>query len=254
MSANKPIAGAGSLPLIQPGWPVPANVRAVVTTREGGCSTGPYASFNLATHVGDEERSVWQNRERLRATLKLPQEPGWLQQVHGTQVVQLPTPAILEADASVSRQAGLACAILTADCLPVLLCDEAGSVVAAAHAGWRGLLNGVLENTIAAMACSPSQVMAWLGPAIGPGAFEVGGEVRDAFIQKNVNADAAFQPSASGKFMADLYALAEQRLKAAGVRRIYGGGECTHRDAQRFYSFRREARCGRMASLIWLQG
>lgn len=212
-----------------------------------------YASFNLAEHVGDDAQAVRKNRALLCDALKLPQAPGWLQQVHGTQVVPLPADPVPEADASVSRAAGLACVILTADCLPVLFCDDAGSVVAAAHAGWRGLLKGVLENTLAAMASPPSRIMAWLGPAIGPSAFEVGAEVREVFIEQSMVADAAFRPSASGKFMADLYMLARQRLEAAGVHRIYGGGECTYRDAARFYSFRREARCGRMASLIWLQ-
>ena len=253
MSPLGPIAGDGSPGLIGPEWPVPARVRAAVTTRQGGCSLAPFESLNLAEHVGDDLQSVQKNRGRLREALQLPQEPGWLQQVHGTRTVQLPLRAVPEADASVSRISGLACAILTADCLPVLFCDAAGTVVAAAHAGWRGLLNGVLENTITAMACPSGQILAWLGPAIGPDAFEVGSEVRDAFVRKNASADAAFRAAAPGKYMADLYALARQRLKAAGVHRIYGGGECTYHDTQRFYSFRREARCGRMASLIWMQ-
>lgn len=252
-SVEKPIAGVDPLPLIRPVWPAPPRVRAAMTTRQGGGSAGSYASFNLAEHVGDDPQAVRKNRELLCRGLKLSRPPGWLQQVHGTQVVQLPADAVPEADASVSREAGLACAILTADCLPVLFCDAAGSVVAAAHAGWRGLLGGVLENTVAAMARPPGRIMAWLGPAIGSSAFEVGAEVHEAFMQGSMTANAAFRPNASGKFMADLYVLAQQRLKTAGVHRIYGGGECTYRDAARFYSFRREARCGRMASLIWLQ-
>lgn len=251
-------AGAGAsgadLSLIQPDWPASPRVGAVVTTRKGGVSLGPYSSLNLATHVGDDPAHVAENRARLRQRLRLTQEPGWLQQVHGTQVVELPVIPTPEADASVSRIAGLACVILTADCLPVLFCDEAGTVVAAAHAGWRGLLNGVLEDTVIAMRCAPAQVRAWLGPAIGPAIFEVGAEVRNAFVERDVNADAAFRNgAATGKFLADLYVLARLRLLRAGVHQIYGGGECTYSSPERYYSYRREARCGRLASLIWLE-
>lgn len=238
-----------------PDWDVPANVRSVVTTRGGDGSVGGYAAFNLARHVGDEAAQVTRNRQQLRKGLALPQEPGWLQQVHGTQVVSLPTAEpVPEADASVCRTSGLACVILTADCLPVLFCDDAGTVVAAAHAGWRGLLNGVLENTVQAMACAPTTIRAWLGPAIGPTAFEVGAEVREAFVRHDAQAHAAFVPSVqAGKYLADLYALARQRLQQAGVGHLSGGGACTYTDAARYYSFRREARCGRMASLVWLE-
>lgn len=248
-------AGDGNLGLIRPDWAVSPRVKAAVTTRSGGISSGPFASFNLALHVTDDASAVMQNRARLRSALHLPQEPGWLQQVHGTRVVELPAAeSVPEADASVSRVTGLACVILTADCLPVLLCDEVGTVVAAAHAGWRGLLNGVLENTVAAMACSPTQICAWLGPAIGPDAFEVGAEVRNAFVQQDVRAAAAFRTGqASGKFIADLYALARLRLNGAGVSQVQGGGECTYTAADRYYSYRRESPCGRMASLIWLE-
>ena len=249
-----PSAGDAFLPLLRPDWPAPARVRACVTTRVRGVSEGPYASFNLGVHVGDDAAHVAANRARLREALGLAAEPVWLRQVHGVQVALLPAASdTLEVDASVARQPGIACAILTADCLPVLFCDDAGSVVGAAHAGWRGLLAGVLENTVQAMKVSPSRVMAWLGPAIGPQAFEVGAEVRSAFIERDPAAAAAFASStAPGKYLADLYVLARLRLRAGGVSRIYGGGFCTYGDRERFYSFRRDGVCGRMASLVWL--
>ena len=250
-----PSAGDAFLPLLKPDWPAPARVRAAVTTRIGGCSEGPYASLNLGVHVGDDPQCVAANRAWLRRALNLNGEPVWLRQVHGVTVVPLPAPPdALEADAAVATQAGVVCAILTADCLPVLFCDEAGSVVAAAHAGWRGLLAGVLENTLQAMAVPPPRVIAWLGPAIGPRAFEVGAEVRNAFVARDPAAAAAFASSTSpGKYLGDLYALARLRLRAAGVQKIYGGNLCTHGDGERFYSFRRDGVCGRMASLVWLQ-
>jgi YfiH family protein len=250
-----PQAGPGDLGLVRPDWAVSPRVKAAVTTRRSGVSVGPHASFNLATHVDDDINAVLQNRALLRSHLQLLQEPGWLRQVHGTRVVELPTlEATAEADASVSRVSGLACVVLTADCLPVLLCDEAGTVVAAAHAGWRGLLNGVLENTVAAMACAPTQIRAWLGPAIGPAVFEVGAEVRNAFLQHDASAASAFVAGRTGgKFFADIYALARLRLRDAGVSRVEGGGECTYTMAERYYSFRREPLCGRMASLIWIE-
>ncbi|MGH8460219.1 MAG: peptidoglycan editing factor PgeF [Stenotrophobium sp.] len=248
-------AGDAELPLLRPDWPAPTRVCAAVTTRSGGVSCGPYSSFNLGDHVGDQAQHVAQNRERLQLALGLPQQPVWLRQVHGTQVLQLPvTQNTAEADAACTVQPGVACAILTADCLPVLFCNRAGSVAAAAHAGWRGLLAGVLENTVDAMAVPPAGIMAWLGPAIGPEAFEVGAEVREAFVQRDAEADSAFRATAvPGKFMADLYALARLRLDAAGVTQVYGGGLCTHADPARFYSYRRQPVSGRMASLIWLR-
>lgn len=243
-----------SATLLRPDWPAPARVRAAVTTRAGGISPQPYASLNLGVHVGDELNRVLQNRERLRSALQLASEPVWLKQVHGTVVAQLPAaPDTLEADASCTATAGAVCAILTADCLPVLFCDDAGTVVGAAHAGWRGLLAGVLENTVQAMHRPASQLMAWLGPAIGPQAFEVGSEVREAFVARDPAAAQAFVAGAPGKYWADLYLLARQRLQQRGMTRVYGGDLCTVRDAERFYSFRRDGVTGRMASLIWLQ-
>lgn len=247
-------AKSAALPFLHPDWPAPSNVRAVVTLRNGGVSQAPYDSLNLGVHVGDAPAVVTQNRQRLHAALQLASEPVWLKQVHGTQVAQLPAlPDVIEADAVCSATAGSVCAILTADCLPVLFCDDAGTVVAAAHAGWRGLLAGVLENTVQAMNRPAQQIQAWLGPAIGPQAFEVGAEVRDAFIARDPQAAEAFIAGLPGKYFADLYLLARQRLQHRGVSRVYGGGLCTFTDAERFYSFRRDGVTGRMATLIWLQ-
>lgn len=237
---------------IRPDWPAPANVRALSTTRSGGCSPAPYDAFNLGGHVGDEPALVAANRAALRA--ELPDEPCWLNQVHGTAVVDVAEYAgVPDADAAVSRVPGKVCAVMTADCLPVLLCDRAGTVIAAAHAGWRGLVDGVIEATVQKMAVPPSEVLAWLGPAIGPQAFEVGDEVRAAFMAVDPAADAAFRPGARpGKWLADIYLLARQRLARLGVTAVYGGDACTVTEKDRFFSYRRDGRTGRMASLIWL--
>jgi YfiH family protein len=238
-----------------PDWPAPASVHSLVTTRAGGVSRGAYASLNLGAHVGDDESAVRENRARLRA--QLGSGPYWLEQVHGVAVVEAKPAsadaAPVQADAALAREAGAVCAVLTADCLPVLFCDTAGSVVAAAHAGWRGLLAGVLEQTLEAMGVPGGEVLAYLGPAIGPQAFEVGDEVRAAFLARAPEAACAFTPGlAAGKWYADLYTLARQRLAGAGVARIFGGGLCTFSDPARFFSYRRDGVCGRMASLIWL--
>ena len=237
---------------IVPDWPVPAAVRALSTTRAGGVSLAPYASLNLGAHVGDDPARVAENRARLRRLL--PAEPCWLNQVHGSAVVDAAAVAGLpDADAAFSRKPGAVCVVMTADCLPVLLCDRAGTVVAAAHAGWRGLHGGVVEATVAAMGVAPGELIAWLGPAIGPQAFEVGGEVRAAFVAADGRADAAFRPAAqAGKWLADLYLLARQRLAALGVSAVHGGDCCTVGEADRFFSYRRDGVTGRMASLIWL--
>lgn len=237
---------------IIPDWPAPARVKALVTTRTGGTSSAPYAGLNLGDHVGDDPARVAQNRAMLRTGL--PAEPVWLQQVHGIRVLDADGDiASTEADASVTRRADRVCVVLTADCLPVLFCDVEGNVVAAAHAGWRGLLGGMLEATVAAMHVPGADVMAWLGPAIGAQAFEVGDEVRDAFIAEHPAASAAFVAHRPGKWLADIYALARMRLQGIGVTRLYGGGACTYTESARFYSYRREGVTGRMASLIWLQ-
>ena len=238
------------------GWPAPANVRALQTLRLGGCSPAPWESFNLGDHVGDDPGRVLANRARLRACL--PAEPRWLRQVHGVVTVDAAnTPEMPEADAAWSRTAGVVCAVMTADCLPVLFCDRAGTVVAAAHAGWRGLLAGVLESTLAAMACPAGEVMAWLGPAIGPQAFEVGDEVREAFCAHKASAAGHFLPGVrAGKWQADLAGLARQRLQALGVE-VHGNegaaAWCTFSQPERFYSYRRSPQTGRMAAAVWLQ-
>jgi YfiH family protein len=237
---------------VVPHWDAPANVRALQTTRAGGHSAGPWAGFNLGDHVGDDAGAVAANRALLRG--RLPVEPAWLRQVHGAAVAEAAAASgTPEADASVARAPGAVCAILTADCLPVLFCDRAGSVVAAAHAGWRGLLGGVLENSVAALAVPPEQVIAWLGPAIGARSFEVGGEVRTAFAARDRQALEAFVPGAGDRWLCDIYALARQRLEKAGVFAISGGGECTVSAGERYFSYRRDGVTGRMATLIWME-
>jgi YfiH family protein len=235
-----------------PDWPAPARVRALVTTREGGVSAGAWASFNLGAHVGDEARAVAANRARLREAL--PAEPLWLEQVHGTTVAEAGTATLgARADASVARAAGRVLAVQSADCLPVLLCDRRERVVAAAHAGWRGLAAGVLEQTVLAMKAPPEDLLAFLGPAIGPGAYEVGAEVRAAFMCADPAAAGAFTAGREGKFFADLYALARQRLAKAGIMAVFGGTHCTFNERDRFFSYRRDGVTGRMASLVWLE-
>ena len=236
---------------IVPDWPAPPRVRALVTTRSGGISTGPYTSLNLGMRVNDDPAVVERNRARLSS--HLPEEPRWLIQVHGNRVVdagELHGP--IEADAAVSRTTGAVCAVMIADCMPVLLTDRAGTVVGAAHAGWRGLAAGVVEHTVQAMAVPPADLVAWLGPAIGPAAFEVGPDVRDAFVVQDAGAASAFVDHKPGKWLADLFTLARRRLHAIGVNDVHGGGLCTVADPGRFYSHRRDRITGRMAALIWL--
>jgi len=230
-------------------------VQSLVTTRRGGVSRPPYDGFNLGLHVGDDPAAVSANRARLRRYV--PAEPFWLEQVHGIEVALAGAGGgvPVRADASVTREAGVICTIMTADCLPVLFCDDEGTVVAAAHAGWRSLAAGVLEATLAAMAVKPGRVMAWLGPAIGPAAFEIGDEVRVAFLAFEPGAQGAFAShGVEGKWLADIFMLARRRLILAGVgqERIYGGGICTVSESGRFYSDRREAVTGRFASMVWL--
>jgi hypothetical protein len=240
---------------ITPDWPAPARVHALSTTRQGGVSGGPFASLNLGEHVGDQPAAVAENRRRLQQEIGAAQ-PRWLKQVHGTHVAKLEGAAVTEpADAAVTHRAGEACLIMTADCLPVLFCDREGTQVGAAHAGWRGLCAGVLEATVQAMGVAPAVMMAWMGPAIGADDYEVGDEVRHAFIAHAPQAAPAFKPGkAPGKWWCDLYVLARLRLQAAGVKAIYGGGLSTAGDAKRFFSFRRDAgQTGRMATLIYME-
>ena len=256
-TGNSRLSGAtGRTPegrqFIVPDWPAPANVHALSTMRGGGSGRGRYDSFNLATHVGDDAATVAANRRLLRQ--RLPVASRWLQQVHGTRCIDVDVCGDdVEADAGFSRSADCACAVLTADCLPLLLCDDAGTVVAAAHAGWRGLAAGVIEATAAAMRTPGRNLVAWLGPAIGPQAFEVGDDVRDAFLRTDAGAAAAFAAHGKGKWLCDLYALARLRLARLGVERIGGGGFCTYTEDERFFSFRREGATGRMATLVWLE-
>lgn len=249
---------------LRPDWPVPARVRAVATLRcSPGGSAPPFGPCNLGIRSGDDLDRVAGNRAALVAALGLPSPPVWLQQVHGTGVhvaKAAPGPAHGPerepvADAAVTRDPGVVLAVLSADCLPVLLADHAGTVVAAAHAGWRGLAAGVLENTVAAMACDPAHLVAWLGPAIGARNYEVDATVRDAFLAVDAGAASAFQATRPGHWTCDLYALARRRLAAAGIASVHGGGLCTYADPVRFHSFRRDgAGSGRQASLVWLAG
>lgn len=235
---------------ILPDWPAPGTVHAFITTREGGVSTGAHAGMNLGLRSGDTPEAISENRRRLRALL--PTEPLWLRQVHGNNVVDTQTAAVdTEADASVARHPRQVCAILVADCLPVLFASDDGRVVAAAHAGWRGLAGGVLENTVAAMDIDPAKLHAYIGPGIGPTAFEVGEDVRTAFCQTTAQNEAAFVPHRAGKWLCNLPALARGTLQRAGLHSIHGGGDCTWSDPARFYSYRREGVTGRMAALIW---
>lgn len=239
---------------IIPDWPASASIRAVCTTRHGGVSEAPFDSLNLGDHVNDNPYAVTRNRMIVGDTLQLPSEPLWLKQVHGVDVCGMDVGSCYPTgDASKAFGKGQVCVVMTADCLPVLFCDKAGTRVAAAHAGWRGLDAGVLERTIESLQCAPADLLAWLGPAIGPDAFEVGPEVCEAFILHDVAAEAAFKPSTNaGKWMADIYLLARQRLNAAGITDISGGDLCTYTDAERFFSYRRDGQTGRMASLIWI--
>lgn len=248
---------------IVPEWPAPRRVRCLQTTRQGGVSLPPYDSFNLGDHVGDAAEAVAANRALLAP--HLPGTPVWLAQVHGTRVLELPADkggpgeegpreeGPWEADGVVSRSPGQVCAVMTADCLPVLFCDRAGTVVAAAHAGWRGLLAGILENTVTAMGIAGAEILAWLGPAIGAEAFEVGAEVRAAFLARDAASASCFWAGAAGRYWADLQGLARQRLAACGLQSVQGGSGCTYRDSEAFFSYRRDGHTGRMASLIWLE-
>lgn len=250
MPTASPIKNSG---WIIPDWPAPVTVRACTTTRHGGVSLAPYDGLNLGEHVGDAPHDVAANRLYLERSLNLPAAPLWLNQVHGTQVVNAANALSgVTADASYATQPGVVCAVMTADCLPVLICDRQGSKVAAAHAGWRGLANGVIEATLASLNSPPEDLLIWLGPAIGPQAFEVGAEVRDQFMAHDPQAAQAFQPAPSGeRWLADIYQLARQRLARQGVTAVYGGDECTFTSQERFYSFRRDSITGRMASVIW---
>lgn len=233
-------------------WPGPDGIVAGCTTREGGVSEGEYATLNLGAHVGDAIEHVTENRRRFTALCALPGAPLWLNQVHGTNVVVDPDstepPA---ADAAFTRQSGMVCAVMTADCLPVLLVSVTGQELAAAHAGWRGLCDGILENTVRQFQTPPSNILAWLGPAISQKNFEVGDEVRQKFVGHDAQAARLFSRNDNDRWQADLYGLARQRLMQAGIQQIYGGDYCTYDDSGRFFSYRRDGPCGRMASFVF---
>lgn len=243
--------------LIRASWAAPATIHALTTTRLDGASEGCFSGLNLGDHVGDNAEAVSTNRTQLIQALGLAKPPQWLEQVHGTDIVEAKADQVIRtADGCWTRERGLACVVMTADCLPVLLCNKQGTQVAAAHAGWRGLVNGMLEQAVASFE-NPADVLAWMGPAIGPRAFEVGGEVRSAFIEHSSHASDAFLPSPTrdpkdDKWLANLYLLARQRLEAAGVKAITGADHCTFTERDYFYSYRRDGQTGRMASLIWI--
>lgn len=235
-----------------PDWPAPRHVKALQTTRLGGVSAAPFNSLNLGYHVGDSPLVVARNRILLSPLL--PSEPVWLEQTHGVTVVDAAHADCLpRADACIAYRASAVCVVMTADCLPLLLCDISGTVVGAVHAGWRGLCEGVVENAVRAMQVPPTSLMAWMGPAISQAAFEVGDEVRTAFIAQHADASAAFMPGVTGKWQADIYMLARQRLQVLGVTQIFGGGLCTYSDPARFFSYRRDGTCGRMGTFIWME-
>jgi YfiH family protein len=238
---------------ITPDWPLAGQVNVVSTLRGGGVSEGPYASLNLAAHVGDRPEAVAANRVLLREAVHLPAEPLWLEQVHGVEVAchEESAPGV-RADAAVAFGPGRVCAVMTADCLPVVFADRTGTRVAVAHAGWRGLLGGILESTVARLGGEAGGLHAWLGPAIGPEAFEVGAEVREAYAARLPGSEACFARNERGRYLADLYGLARLALERAEVGAVHGGGWCTHRDGGRFFSFRRDGVTGRMATLAWL--
>jgi hypothetical protein len=245
---------------ITPDWPAPLNVRALSTLRHGGVSVARYASLNLGDHVGDEPAGVAENRRRLAAAAGLPAQPQWLDQVHGSHVVDLDAAPWVDvpgplgpADACFARRPRRVCAILTADCLPIVLASDSGDLVAAAHAGWRGLADGVIESLVGALPVPPARLMAWLGPAIGVEHFEVGAEVRETLLRSDPGAAEAFMPNARGRFMADLTLLARRRLRTLGVERVFGGDQCTFAESDRYFSHRRDGTTGRQATLIWLE-
>ncbi len=239
-----------SVQWIRAEWPAPADIVAGTTTRIGGVSGGAYASMNLGDHVGDDPACVAENRQRFVAGCGLDAEPDWLTQVHGTAVRVAGDAAPIEADAAIAREPGTTVAVLTADCLPILLCADSGDEIAAIHAGWRGLAAGIVGATLAHVRTPPGRLLAWFGPAISQPAFEVGGEVRAAFLAGDAGAEACFLPNERGRWQADLYALTRRQLEAAGVGAVYGGDLCTVGDSERFFSYRRDGQCGRMATFI----
>ncbi len=233
-------------------WPAPEGVVAGTTLRYGGVSNGSFATLNLGAYADDDANAVCENRNRFRSICELPSEPRWLRQVHGSNVViDPPSGETPEADAAITRQPDVVCAVLTADCLPVIFAADDGAELAVAHAGWRGLASGVLEATVRAMSTDPANSLAWLGPAISQTAFEVGGEVRDQFLAHDPDAAGCFKENERGRWQADLYGLARMRLRRTGIEQVSGGEYCTFSEPERFFSYRRDGTCGRMASFVF---
>ncbi len=242
-----------AIDFITPDWPAPKAIKALCTTRLGGVSLVPYDALNLATHVGDDPNTVSTNRDILTEQALLPEAPRWLNQTHGTNVINSRDWQLdCDADASYSSNSNHVCTVMTADCLPVLICDKQASFVAAVHAGWRGLADGIIEKTISYYCANPSDLMIWLGPAIGPNQFEVGTDVYTIFTNQSPNAKSAFVQTDSTHYLADIYQLARLRIQQSGINAIYGGDKCTVSDATHFFSYRRDGICGRMASMIWI--
>lgn len=239
--------------IIKPAWKLPAHVKAFCSTRIGGVSQPPFDSLNLAQHVGDNLDHVQQNREILVASQQLPSQPCWLEQTHSTTVVTLESEANRHADAAITRQPDTIAVIMTADCLPILLCNHSGTEVAAVHVGWRGLLDGVVQETLAKMQSPASQLLAWIGPAISQPEFEVGDEVRQAFIEKYDSAQNRFKPNRPGHWLCDLAGLACDLLQRHGLAQTHRSNLCSYRNEAQYYSYRRDGVTGRMASLIWMQ-
>lgn len=239
--------------ILTPDWPAPKHVRAYTTTRLNGFSHDPYASFNLGDHVGDDHENVLQNRTYLKKILNLPTDPIWLNQIHSTDIFNVDRDVKPQsADGSYTSHKNIVCAVLTADCLPILLCDQSGTQIAAVHAGWRGLAAGVIESALNSFNPTDKKIIAWIGPAIGQAFYEVGDDVRDKFLEIDADAGKAFQPYKQSKWLANMNLLARQRLEKSGVSEIFGGDLCTFQDSERFFSFRRDGKTGRMASLIWI--
>lgn len=245
-----------SVKFIRPDWPAPKNVSAVATTRNGGCSVDPFGSFNLAMHVGDDRLPVECNRALLQRQLDLPSSPCWLNQTHSNRVTLINDAKDyqVDSDSAISREKGQIAVIMTADCLPILLCNQDGSEVAAIHAGWRGLGDGIVSSTVSKMSSDASQLMAWIGPAISQHRFEVGEDVYRLFVDKNKNAAGFFYTNRPAHWLCDLTGLAQQALFEHGVKQVYQSGLCSYDDASRFYSYRRDRVTGRMACLIWING
>jgi hypothetical protein len=237
---------------ITPDWPAPARIKACCTTRRGGVSAEPFDSLNLGSHVGDREADVMQNRRLLRAQLALPGEPEWINQTHGVDVVTLDSDSSRDADAAITREPGRVAVVMTADCLPILLCNRDASEVAALHAGWRGLQAGIIQSTLAAMQSPRAQLLAWIGPGISQASFEVGDEVYAAFADADSTAAACFSANRPGHWLCDLAGIAAALMYKLGVTQVARSPHCSYRDAELFYSYRREAVTGRMASMIWI--